>query len=727
MSENFEALIKARLDASDFPDQIKKQIEQNKACEVSLKINTAKIVSDIEVALKGVNFNIDATITPTISSSGVKTAAQKSAAAVSTALNTGISLDSISQKLSKALDASGIDTKLKENILKSIEQDADGATIALSAMTAEFKKTAKEGEQLKKISFTGIDKDGSTVRVINEIDKKTGDVKETVTTVTQKFGDTEKAVEKVNEEFEEMLRLRKQIDSLKISKEHLDVSKNAKEISAIQGIINELESKYKELENQHGNSLTSEQAKKLKALSDAAEKRIKELKKILSGKQQDRSAAEALKTWNQQKKDVEAIKLKVDTGSFDLDIKKINGELSKLKISGVVTTETSQSVEELDALYVKMKNSLEIINDPTKHNEHSSAMKTLIADYSAYENLLSKVQNELRVAAENAKHTVSQLDITSLQNKMENWLTKNSKADKDYGDYIRGLQKALEGISPGAADAAEELKKIDLQFRNIQQSAAAAGKTGKSFFSRIKDMLSGIGLSGLFTMEAAFEKAVELVKDMYQQVYEIDTAMISLQKVTDETDSRYERFLSNSAESAKELGRSISSLVEQTASWAKLGYSLDEAEELAKLSSIYANVAEIDDATAVSDMVTALRGFGQETDEAVHIVDSLNALSNNFAVTASDLGTGLSKAASAMHAAGTDMNKTLAMITGGSEITQSANEFGNFMRTSVMRLRGKFSCLSDVKTSVHMPLKNMWCNNYISQSAMGSVRLRKDL
>lgn len=41
-----------------------------------------------------------------------------------------------------------------------------------------------------------------------------------------------------------------------------------------------------------------------------------------------------------------------------------------------------------------------------------------------------------------------------------------------------------------------------------------------------------------------------------------------------------------------------------------------------------------------------------------------------------------------MSAAGTDMYKTLAMITGGAEITQNAGEFGNFLKVASMRLRG---------------------------------------
>ena len=54
-----------------------------------------------------------------------------------------------------------------------------------------------------------------------------------------------------------------------------------------------------------------------------------------------------------------------------------------------------------------------------------------------------------------------------------------------------------------------------------------------------------------------------------------------------------------------------------------------------------------------------------------------------------------------MATAGTGLNKTLALLTGISEITQSPEEAGNFLKTSVMRIRGKYTCLHMGK--VHMP------------------------
>ena len=58
----------------------------------------------------------------------------------------------------------------------------------------------------------------------------------------------------------------------------------------------------------------------------------------------------------------------------------------------------------------------------------------------------------------------------------------------------------------------------------------------------------------------------------------------------------------------------------------KLGYSFDQATELSRVSSIYANVGEVDDATAVSDIVTAMKAFNIEASDSITIIDQLNAL-----------------------------------------------------------------------------------------------------
>ena len=61
---------------------------------------------------------------------------------------------------------------------------------------------------------------------------------------------------------------------------------------------------------------------------------------------------------------------------------------------------------------------------------------------------------------------------------------------------------------------------------------------------------------------------------------------------------------------------------------------------------------------------------------------------NKYATSSADLGEGLRVSASALKLAGNDINQSLAMITGGTEITQNASEMGNAIKVMSMRLRG---------------------------------------
>ena len=66
---------------------------------------------------------------------------------------------------------------------------------------------------------------------------------------------------------------------------------------------------------------------------------------------------------------------------------------------------------------------------------------------------------------------------------------------------------------------------------------------------------------------------------------------------------------------------------------------------------------------------------------------------NNFATSAADLGEGLTKSASALRVANNSFEQSIALLTGGTEITQNANEMGSALKVISMRIRGKNICL----------------------------------
>lgn len=292
------------------------------------------------------------------------------------------------------------------------------------------------------------------------------------------------------------------------------------------------------------------------------------------------------------------------------------------------------------------------------------------------------------------------IDKSRLDNSITSFLSNNTKLSK-------GLQEDLIGIRTqiAAVDNASGLKNLDKQFKEVTSRAEAFGQTGDSVFARLKkNSLQFLNYLGSATLIMG---SINSIKKMISNVYELDTAMTNLYKVTDETSAKYASFLDNANKKAQELGRSVSSLVEQTANWAKLGYGIDDAAKLAEVSSVYANVGEVDDDTAVADLVTIMKSLNIEASKSISIVDKLNAVSNNYAVSAADLGTGLKNSISAMSLAGNDLDQTIAMLTAMSEITQDASESGNAIKVLSMRLRGAETDLAGMGESTDGVIKSV--------------------
>lgn len=311
--------------------------------------------------------------------------------------------------------------------------------------------------------------------------------------------------------------------------------------------------------------------------------------------------------------------------------------------------------------------------------------------------------------------------ISSLNQKVQEFYDKNTKSHRKYGNQLKSI---LSQTASGASLTKEQLQRLETEFVKITNAARQGGQLGLSFFDKIKQGAQSFSM--WFGTTNIIMKALSIGKDVVKNVKEIDSAMTNLYKVTEETDSRYDRFLESASKKAKELGRSVSSLVEQTAEWAKRGYSIDDAEKLAETSSIYANVGEVDDATAVSDITTALKAFNIEAKNSIDVVDKLNALGNKYATSSADLGEGLKKSASALALAGNDINQSLAMITGGTEITQDASEMGNAIKVLSMRLRGQKGKLEELGEESEGIESISKIQTQILNLTKGSVNIFKD-
>lgn len=369
------------------------------------------------------------------------------------------------------------------------------------------------------------------------------------------------------------------------------------------------------------------------------------------------------------------IKYNIETGTYDARSSRMAKQLSAYN---------GQDSENI----TKAKAALQTYNEElSKLQNHFSGNASLNGTQ------LAESFEKMTKAGDTFKNTLSEIRDTQSKtltpgvaiqsaNKVATYYEENSKAVKKYGATLKELEKQYQQVS-----TVEEKANLDTAFKNIQSRISAEGLTGKSGIDEFKRAFKQIGqFAGIY--DAIQNVIMEVPSKVISSVKDVDSAMTNLYKVTDESQSRYSKYLDTASKNAPELGRSISSYISQTSEWSKLGYSLDDSEQLSKLSSMYANVGEVSDNTAVSDMVTAMKAFNIQASDAESIIDQLNILGNNFATSSADLGEGLSNSASSLATAGNDLGHSLAMLTGMSEITQSAPEAGNALKILAMRVRG---------------------------------------
>lgn len=300
---------------------------------------------------------------------------------------------------------------------------------------------------------------------------------------------------------------------------------------------------------------------------------------------------------------------------------------------------------------------------------------------------MSKYYSDLEKQTQKAAKAQQQmanlgLDKNKLSSSMDAWIAQNQKAIPKFGKQIENLKGQLQ-----SADKVE-LGNISKQFQTLTKDAQSFGVAGRT---TLGEFANNVGKMATWALGGtAIFGTWNAMKDMVSTVTQLDTAMVELRKVTEETEATYQKFYLRSNDIAKSVGATTKTIIEETAAWAQMGYSLKDAEKLAENSAIFTNISEgmsMENATA--SMISMMKAYGIEAENSLDgIIDKVNILGNRFAVTNADVAEGMRLAGSAMADANNTFEQTAALITAGAEITRDASEMGTALKTVSMRLRG---------------------------------------
>ena len=350
------------------------------------------------------------------------------------------------------------------------------------------------------------------------------------------------------------------------------------------------------------------------------------------------------------------------------DIQAIRNEYSKL-LAELGQAKTPEAIQNISNRIAQLKPQFDAVVQSSKQLNDSLADKKASSDFNSK---LNNLTNQMGTFERTNRRATESLKL------MRDGVTT-------FAEEYQSIKKALQ--SGNLDDAA--LDDLAKRFRNLKGEANSAGLSVSQFFTNMQTQLRTV-LQRWVSLYAV----VGYIRQMANSVKELDSAMVELRKVTTATDAEFEKFLQSAGKTARQLGASISDVVNATATFSRAGFNLPDAEELGRIATLYKNVGDgIDIEGASESIISVMKAFNIEAEESERIIDRINKVSNNFAIDSQGLGFALQRVASAMRASNNTLDETIALTTVANEIVQNPEMVAQGWRTVALRIRGRITCL----------------------------------
>jgi TP901 family phage tail tape measure protein len=577
-----------------------------------------------------------------------------------------------------------VNTALK-NASKSgkikLDFDDNGAIKGIN----NIRQTYKNGVPIA-VRVEGVDKAGNAFTavksLIGDIEKNPVDIKIN----TKSLDQTRTSFQQTQADCKELISTIKQIGSIRVQLQGLDAG--SKQAEKLTSDLENLKAKAHNLFN--SNNFGEIQMADISKATDKIESDLENAKnKIIDVR------AEAAK----------GIEIRINNGDMTKDFAKMSDQIHKL---GYYSNEVEAEFNDLMIKSKELSNALNSVDS----NKIIKANEAYINSLDKLENKIKTVSSVKKRADELEKDSAAQAklrqDADTVYAQIGAWLKNNSAAEKDFGSQLRALQVQLRSCD------AVQFNNLKSQFNQIKLAAEQVGKTGLNFKDRLQMQFTR--LAGYFGASGAIMYSIQGMREMFQNVLDVDTQLTELYRVTDLTSTQYTDLYDSLIGSAQEYGAVLTDLISATADWSRAGFDPETAAGLAEVTSIYQHISDLDYDEASENLLTAYKGFESELKESFsgdaveavsYVSDILNELDNNYAVTAAGVGEAMKRSASAMSVAGNTIQETAGMITGITEVTQDPEKAGNALKVVSMRLRGMKGGLEELGEEVDDNVTNL--------------------
>ena len=337
---------------------------------------------------------------------------------------------------------------------------------------------------------------------------------------------------------------------------------------------------------------------------------------------------------------------------YDKKLSGYNATLDRFKAQGWASPDYTKNVQAVSDALSNYSNELKKLHsDPELINQKSlSALddfkKKLDSAIMSVNNMTSAEKGFTALSQQKALRNINQI------------LESNSKMSSQAKAKIRAYYNEIKSGNPSAS--------LDVLLSKIQEIVNAeitAGRSGKSLFAAVKEK-AFYGLANTIGTFFGLNDLIQYGKQAASIVTDLNTQITELAKVSEQTSSQIYKDFKSYSDIAENMGATISDTISATADWSRNGYNIPDAKELAEVALLYKNVGDgIDITEANESLISTLKGFKLEADQAEHIIDVFNEVSNNEAIASSGIGAALQRSAASFNAANTSLEKSVALVT----------------------------------------------------------------
>lgn len=542
-----------------------------------------------------------------------------------------------------------VDEKKLSSVISNLEKMLD----SLSKGTGDFKQFENLSKELSNIvsevqslskAFGKVDDSGAKTLLssIQNIDKSLSELSQNILNVNKNMsnmgGNTGGAV--------------KQVEN--ISNAYQDAAKEAEKLADAQSKIGQ--------KTNISSASTESVTNSIKEENNVLEQNTQKVKENTRAKEQNANI-----NLNKYDKRLDSYNGKVDKYQATIDRFNDGGWTSKTYLENVQAVKNA--VKEYETLLNELKGkdaSLVTSDDISKLDEYEKKIKDTIATVTNMS------------ASEKGYNFVSgqkELD------KIHKLLNENSKMSTEAKAKIKAYYAEIESGNPSMS-----LDKIHGEILKIYNAEVEAGRAGRTLWDTLKN--SGFhqiaaqmaGMVGVYDV-------INLGKEGFNVVRELNTALTEMRKVSDETVQNLKDYQATTFDTADAVGTTAKQIQNSTADWMRLGESMNQAAESAKDANVLLNVSEFEGIDEATESLLSMSQAYKDLDK-MDIIDVLNNIGNNYSISTDGLATALKDSASALVTANNDLNEAVSLTTAGNAITQDPSKVGAGLRTISLRLVG---------------------------------------